>query len=640
MANRRLKVVWSGASGGIPGPWKAGLWSVYVRDPGSRIEGFAISVRGGLAWCAGLAFAGYVCGAAALFLWLQRNPYNLVGFADTLLMPVRWSHVRELRGRAMIEEGLADLRARRWAEANMKLRAGLSRDPHDLRARLALAQFYTLANRRPAALTTLSEDLAAGYPGRSYLATLFTLAAQGEDYDVVIAACDRFLPTERADRAWLLTQKLQALIGAGRAAEALKLAEAEGEGAGAMVNETRVLALLELGRSAEAVAFLSDWRRRAPASDAQVLRLQARAFRDARRFREMDAALEELRERAPTDPRTYVYGVVQKFLAGQQAEAAAGLEDYIRRFSGGAQNLALMASALGEAKAPALVQRCMDEAALHGFPAKPFETILLQTQMAAGDWPDATRTLAALKPLMKSSPPSEQFAVTWIERVLAVASRPDEEPQAQLLEFLQQRPVPMRLYRQTCDALVRAARFATARSVLELADRTYPASRALAAIRVRVDEALKPPAMVAVAVVAPLGSVTGGGTTTERAFFQKLAEAERAERWPEAAQWIREIRVAQLAWLERREADVLDAQMRVAAHTGDTLELLGAAKLYLDGSNDRATRVVAIARELGGRGAKEDGELLLNEVLRKIPGFPPASRLQKEWHPPPPTAKH
>lgn len=637
MAIRRVKFVWTGARENLPGPWRYGVWTVYDRDPGSRIKHLAISVRGLLSWLAGAAVAGYLLGGVALYWWFQRNPYNLVGLGDTLLMPVRWQHVRELRGRSQIAEGLADFKVQHWLEGSMKLRVGLYRAPHDWRARLALAQFDLAVNRRESSLKLLMDDLGWGYPGRAYLTTLFSIATEGEDYDVVIATCDRFLPTATADRVWLLTEKIKAQIASGRADEALALIDKEGESAGWQLREARVMALLALDRPDEAVSYLERWDREQPQAHVQVVRLKVRALREAKRLKEMDAALEEFRQLSPDDPRAYVYGIVQRYLAGQHEAAGKALDDYLLRFSGSADNMAVAASALVDARAPALVERCVKEAALHGFTAKPFLVWQLQVQISTGDWPGALRTVAALQPVMKAAPPNEQFAFEWMQCVVAAAAQPADGPTTALVEFLQKRPMPMRVYRLTIDALVLASRWSAAQSVIQLASRSYPSSRVLAGLQQKVDAALKAKAPPKVEFVS---APTSPSLSIEKQFFQQLEADEKAERWSDAARAIEQVRVEKPAWLGKRESDVLEAQMRVSIHTGDMLTMIGAAKVYLDGSSARAVHVVNVARELAKKsGARDDAEALVNEVLRKSPHFPPAERLLKEWHPPVPKKK-
>lgn len=624
----RIKLIWGGAKQG-PGHWRLGLWGVFERQVGSRPR-VAVSVRGVLSWLLGLMLAGYLAGATALYVWFERNPYNLVKWSDTLLLPLRWDEVRVLRGRMIIAEGLEDLRAKRWGEAHMKLRVGVARAPAELRARLALAEFYTMANQRPAAIELLNAGLGYGYPGRQYLTTLFALAAQSEDFDTIVAACAALQPPDEEERAWLKAQNVSALIAAQRAPEALALTATPDAAGSAQLREGRVLALVEAGRPVEAIAYLAAWRAETgPANRAQILRLEARALREAGRLDEMDAALEQLRTLAPADPRSHLYGVVQRYLAGRTTAAEAALDDYIRRFAGTAQNLMLAATALTEAKATPLVARCLAEAAAHGFPLKPFQLTLVQAQLEAGDWGGAAATLAAVKPQLAASNLAEQFSFDWMTRLAAVATQSDAAPESALLALLQQRTLPLRVYRQTAEVLLRARRPAAAKNAVEIGLRAYPVSRTLERLRGEADAA----AQVTATGMAQRAEVRleAPAAITESEFFAELQRLEAAAKWDDAMQAIRRTRVAKPAWLGRRDADVLDAQMRVAIQTADTLELLGAAKQYLNGDRERAERVLALARALNESGRKVDGERLIVEVLRKNADYPAALRLRKEW---------
>ncbi len=629
MAKRRIKFIWGGAEQ-IPGEWKLGVWGVYERDPGSRVKGLAVSGRGLLRLAAATAAGIYLAGVLALFGWFTRNPYNQVTFLDTLFLPLRWSHVREVRGRMMIAEGLDDLKAQRWAEANMKLHAGLSHAPHEGRARLALAQFSVMANQRPEALKILTEDLGSGFPGRKYLETLFSIAGEGEDFDVIIATCDRFMPAAGADETWLTIQKVQALVRVGRGDEVVRMVDAKGDRADDMLKEAKVLALLELHRAPDAVGYLDAWNKLPAAPTAQIARLHVRAYRETGDLAAMDAAWTRFRDMTPADPRSYAYGIVQRALAGQTTEAAAALDDYFRRFSGAAENISLIASAFAEAKAPALAQRCVEEGALHGFPLVPLQFALLQAQMATGDWRGAGQTVAKLAAKPAPRDPVQKFAVEWMTNLVGVVTHSDDASQTALLEFLQRRPLSMRIYRLTCEPLVQARRFAAAQKVLDLADHAYPASKTLADLRAQVDEGLKPPPAAA-APAQPAQTMV-----REKGFFEELERAKNEGRWKEIAQAIRELRVAKPAWLPARDAELFEWQMSADVHTDDVPELLGAAKFYLDGSNPRASRAVEIAQELEAKGSREDAERLLREVLKKNPDFPPATRLLKQWHQPAP----
>jgi len=144
----RLKFIW-GSSRVINAEWRFGLWGYYERKAGHRDSGLAISVRSVLLLSLFLAVLTYVGGATSIYLWLDRKGHNYVTYPDVLLLPLRWDEVQKKRGLAYLDEGIESLKSQRWAEGDMKLRAGLVRYPQALPARLALAEFYSLGSNTP-----------------------------------------------------------------------------------------------------------------------------------------------------------------------------------------------------------------------------------------------------------------------------------------------------------------------------------------------------------------------------------------------------------------------------------------------------------------------------------------------------------
>jgi len=458
-------------------------------------DGLAISVRGLLLWGLGCSVALYCGGAAAIYAVRSRNPYNLISYSDVLLWPGQRARMTELTGQALLAAGQADLTERRYAEGVSKLRAGLLRCPADTRARLALAQLYVRTNQRPLALKTLLDRLDTGYPGREFLEALFAMAAEGEDYAVILDACNRYRagPAAQpavADRAWLLQRQVQTLLAARRAGEALQLAQAEGADAPTAIKEARVLALIDLGQTGEAREFLAAWRASAGNNLALVVRLQVRVFGEARQFDEMEAALGELRALTPADPKPAVYGIVQRALAGRGDLAAAALDDYFFRFGGSRENLLLLMQPLTETKALPLVQRCFDRATSLGYDLTAFRVQLFQAQIRRNDWTAAQRILDQLHPLVPRDDPAAIFWLEWQERLLAAATDPSLLAQKALLELCQERPWPLPVFYQTCTVLLRANRPETARQVLDAGQHYFPESSSLARLLAEAERTL------------------------------------------------------------------------------------------------------------------------------------------------------
>ncbi len=639
MKRRHLKFVW-GASKVIRGHWFFGVVGLYDREEGKHDDGMAVSVRGLLLWSGGALVAAYLVAATALFWFWQKNPYSLLTFTDALLRPVRTAQVRDLQGQAFIAQGTDALRGKRYAEAVALLKQGLTYHPHDLKARLTLAQFYLAVNQRPVALKILQDGLGTEFPGRQYLQGLFDLAEQGEDYALVVRLCDRYGPqlegdAARSDRRWLRGRQFAALTASEHFNEALEVAGAEEPGD--MASEHRVLALLGLHRTDEALAVLAEWERRPKADGRAAMRLRARTLREAERFDEMEVALEKLRALSPSDPRPQVFGVVQRAMGGREPVAVAAFNDYVFRFGSTTQNLQLIAEPLAEIGDLALVERCAAAAAERGYMLEPYQVLLVQTYVQRGDWAAAGRTFAAMKPAPATARtvPVNQAWRDWMGRLIEAASSNGDAAGPVVVEFLRQRPWPMKIFRKTIEALRRANRLEIARDVTALAGGAFPASAWLETQRAEITRAMAA-RDAAAAKAAPVASTTAG-LPLEKIYFQRLDDLLDADQWGLAEQLLREARSAKPPprWLTTRDGDLRFAQVRIAQGRGEYTEMIAAAKLFLDGEADRCRRVTDVARAVFKLGERDAAVALLKEVRRALPEYPPAVRLLSEWQPKP-----
>lgn len=632
MKRRRIKFVW-GASKVIRGHWYFGLFGFYDREAGHRDDGLAISVRGLLLWSgAGLVLA-YVAAATALFWIWQRNSYSLLTYEDALLRPVRTKEVRDLQGQAFIAQGMDSMRAKRYAEAVALLRQGLANHPNDLKARLMLAQFYVAANQRPVALKTLQDGLDDDFPGRIFLGGLFDVAEQGEDYDLVVRLSERYLPKLQGDallaeRRWLVLRQFNALIASNHFTEALALAAAEPPGDTA--SEHRVLALVGLKRWNEALAVLGEWGARQGADVQAVARLRARTFREAQRFDEMEAELVRLHNLSSADPRPLVFGVIQRAMAGREASARASFNDYLFRFGGTTQNLQLVAEPLAEIGQVALVEQCAAAAAERGYPAEPYQVLLVQCYVQRGDWAAAARTFNAMKPAPTTgrTAPLNQAWRDWMRRLIDATASTGDAAGPALVEFLHQRPWPLKIFRRSIEALRIAGQLETARDVVAIASGAFPASAWLEGQRTEIAQA----SAVREAAAAKAAPAAIASLPPEKVYFQRVEDALAQRQWDAAEQLLRDARAAKPtpAWVASRDGDLRFAQMRIARGRGEMPEMIAAAKFFLDGDQDRARRVTEVAREIAGQGERDAAVTLTREVLRSVPDYPPAVRLLGE----------
>jgi len=668
MALSKIKLCWTRKS--VEADWHLGVigFTVQTRSSGHRAHGFVISLSGVLLWLAGLAVAAYFIGAAALWFWLDRRPYNYVRYTD-LIVPTHWSSIQPLRGQALVAEGLDDIKARKWGSGLQKLKAGIARNPGEIKGRLMLAEIYVAMKARKQAIEIYDGGLATRYPGRDYVETMVKSAAQGENFDWWLRTCDRALalikgnPAYAADRRWLIQQKLTALLAADRAAEALALAEAEGEWGSTQISEFRGLALLKEKKTAEALAFLNAWQNRMGAGEfQQIVRLKVRAYRESGDYAAMEQALEELRSMSPTDPRPYVYGIVQRVMAGRRAEANASLDSFLYRFGSTEQYLILLAAPLAEIAEQPLLEKLLDYATQQGFNPEPYRRFLVQALIQKGDWTGASEVLA----LILNAPKKTEAAGAWYDIMgaqIQAALDPSEAVQSNLVNLIRGRQFALSFYKDAVANMRRAKRPGTARDIITYAQGVYPqnadletwrkeldgelaATAAQAAATAAAQEAAKPlivlpPRPQPATVTKPAAAVTTSVPAvprfelTEAGYAARLGELTQAGNYAGALDYLREARAGKPEWLAARHVEMMKDELRFSGRAGDLVSLRAAARLYINGDRARSAGAVEIARELQAAKKTEEAIFLLNELLAKVPDFPVAKRLISEWTPKP-----
>jgi Tfp pilus assembly protein PilF len=650
----KLKLCWNGSR--VTAKWRFGFLGTYVRGSGlAQINVVVISLRGVLAWLGVLAVAAYFTGAAALWFWLERRPHNFVSYTD-LILPARWDEIDGKRGRAMIAEGLDDIQAQRWGEGMQKLRVGIARHPDEIKGRLVLAEIFLAIRARKLAVETYDGGLAAQYPGRAYIEAMIRVASQAEDFDWWLRTCERALvlvgdePAQADERRWLVRQKLSALLAAGRADEALQLAESAGELHSPTIGEFRVMALLKAGRPADAVRLLDEWSARAEGRvEAQVLRLQVRAYREAGDFAGMERALQALRALSPADSRTYVYGIVQNTLAGRADEATEGMEQFFLRFGSRSQDVQMLAAPLAEIAALDPLRRVVAHAERQGFDMAVFRRHLCDAHISQSQWREAAGVLAAMDAEMDpgKNPQLAQWHALMTAQVQAALDA-GEGTQSTLVSLVRGRRFTLGFYKDVIGAMRRAGRPATAREIVTFAQGVYPNNHDIETWRVELDSELA----AARAAVAPVVILAKNGTGEavaaapapvraamgEVAFFARLDELTKADKPSEALWFIRETRRARPPWLSARDAELQRAEIRLSGRAGDVLGMRSAARLYLTGERMRLAQMIEVARDLHGTGRKDEAMVLLREVLAKEPAYVVAQRLMDEWVPKPPAA--
>lgn len=633
----RIKLQWATAKT-TPGDWYLGLIGVYKRGT-TRSRGIALSVRGLLAWLMVFAALGYAAVAGYVWWKLEQRPYNFVKYTDMLAYPFKKKEIDELRGQALIAEGMDSLKEKRWGDAMMKLRVGLDKYPRDLKARLEVTRFFLAAKVRPRAQAMLLGGLDFGWPGRYYLENAIAVAGAGEDQELIIEFCDRALtlydPARHpvADRRWLVEQRARALLQERRFEDVLAtLQEHEAILGDELRSEFRLVALLQDNRVQEAVSFAEAWIERSPRSP-QAHRLLARSYREAGRLEDMTRILAATRALEPASPRALVFALIQQFLAGADVAGRQLLDDYIFRFGSTIDNFVLAAEPLGEIGRVAEVDLLINSAAERGIKDARLRSARLQALVNGARWTEAAREIDNVRAMLTTEALSRASMLDILSLLIAAASDPAEAAQSGIVDHVRQRQFPLSVYRQIIEALRKAGRLDTARRIVTFGEGVYPANRYIADTIKSLDLAIEA-RRLAEEAARPVAASRPELQSSK--LFQTELSRLRATAPDAALRLIYDLRQARPAWA-KDEGPTLDlTELEIQSRLDDAGALQGAVRRYVANERTRIRETMRVATEAFNAGKTENARLILNEVLRRIPDEPSASALRLRLFPPPP----
>lgn len=589
-------------------------------------------MRGLLLWLLPVAALAWSLLAWAGISLARRNPHNLLSFSDVLLLPSRLGEVKMKLGKAAIAEGMEMTRLGRWDEAAALLTAGLARNPGDRQARLVLAEYALRNNQVPSARRTLADGFSAEYPGRAYLSAWFKVAAHAEDFDDIAGICARYLPDlERGgfltEFQWLLDRQWSALGEAGRHADALVvLAELRPSN---FREERRAATLLALRREEEAMAVVRQWRQLPSADLAAAARLEARILRQLGRLDEMETCLADVRQRSGEGASAWAFTLLQRSLAGRGSAAALALEEIVRRFGDDPSSLQLAADALAEAGAAVLLERCVGVARERKISEwAGWQRQLVTVHLRRGEWEQAGEALRIL-PAVPAEDAAERQWREWVRQLLGATQSAAESVQLGLLDFCHDQALSVTRVGETGEALLRARRFDTAQKLIERALETFPANPRLTNLgrEVRLHVLANTPAVSA----GP--HEIAEQARTPQGFERQFGNLMTAQQWAEAARYISQVLEVQPGWVERDDATVRLAQIRVALVQQDGTRLQTAASLLLNGDPARADKALAMARELLRSGRTAEVQALLPLIARRHPDHAEVRELQLALRP-------
>ncbi|MBI2513885.1 MAG: hypothetical protein HYV96_18095 [Opitutae bacterium] len=610
--------------------WKWQLFGYYWRETPRRLH-VVLSLRGMAVWAASLSFAAYLIAAAVLVAIWDRSPYNQVGYLDVVL-PTRWSDLRALRGKGLIAEGIAEIRAKRYATGIMRLTQGVARNPKDFTGRLELARIYVALGQLHRAQDFLIEGLDLGTPPRAYRDTLLALTAYMADHEKVLALVARLERSADAEsQRQMLSWKASALEKLERVAD---------------LNELRQ----RLRATTPSIAVEAAWARTQLAAGAPKIAL-AELRRDRARFGTPVEGLElELKLAAASHDLAVVDEAVAAWLkldsAGavprareivaritlEQTELARErIRQYFLHFGDNAPSAQLLFRVLFRETDVNWVRFAFGEAEAAGTVSIPVRMTWVEALMNAGEFVEAARQLSITRKAIVTEKFADRDWSIGTQRVIDCITAPTPSTESSLVDFFAEHRLTPDAYLFAWRTLLRA-KSPIAFKFSGIANNRFPALRlgesnaeqaVLTTIKLPVAE---PPLPKAVAT-AP--TPTTPQTTNAEEAAKALPtegharnELKRIDGFIAVHDWDRAFEALQT--VERANFDVLRGEcawrrLQIHGERAELFQLTSAARIYLRSPAANQTALRTLAERWSDRRHRESLLALLRETARQFP---------------------
>lgn len=602
-------------------------------------EGMLVSVfikpRATLLALGAAAAIAYVGAGLGLSWWFARAPHNRIHVADVML-PWRWSTLRDLRGQMFLAQGVEALRRGDYAPGFFLVRRGLASHPDDAASRLVLAEMLAKARDYEGVRQTVLPQLAFAPVPRPLLSVLITEALRVDDA-ATIAECGEQLatkPASAADHQWLQLRRASALTTLGRPADALTvLAEPAFELSGDAA-DLKVAALCALGRAPEAIALAEALPSAHAGEPQRRFRLLARAYRHAGKPAELAAALKDLIALDPNSVESRLFAIEQLWAGDRREEARRELDALLQRISAQTGAIAAVVARLGDDAAPPLIQRCIDEARALGQPVEPMLTTLAMSCVVAADWAGARKAFAAIFETGRRLTEVEMQARDCLRATIEAGATGAAKANAELKTALELNRLLLPSYLRTAAGLAQAGRWEAAQIVTEAALKYFPRSFEL---QRRATEAREKAAAIAKTAPKPPEAtlpVANRGPDLSKlnaaSFTARLNEHLERKEWDAAAELILAARRAEPEWFGAIAAELDWQEARVAFGRGDRLRVTQMIGFGLKRNRREVERALGFAREYRALGNRDAELALARKVIEIAPDSAAAQRYLAE----------
>lgn len=604
---------------------------------------------------AACTLAAYVGGGLGLAWWFNQKPHNRIHAAD-LMLPWRWSALRDLRGQMFCAQGVEALRRGEMGQGVFLVRRGLAEHPNDAPTRLVLAEAMVKIHDYEAVREAVLGQLAFPPVPRPLLELLVNEARRVDDAQTIAEAMTRAAAAPdmgALDHRWVQLRRAAALNELRQPAAALEVLADSALATTGDAAELRVDALCALGRADEAIALADKLPRAQPGEPERRLRLLARAQRHAGHRAESAAALRELIALNPAAPEPRIYAIEELWAAGMVDDARRELDSLLRHVSAQPGAVAQIVNRLADDDAPALLQRCIDEARALGQPVLQMLATLSLACVSVADWDGAERAFDAMFGAPRKFSEAELLSRTWLRAVIDAGRLETEQNNTNLRTALGGAPFALSSYVRTANGFARAERW---EALQILAGAGLAQFRRSVTLNRRAEEAraklaTRPLSNSGNVAARPAGaSRDGTGAPREDAstftepvrrgpdlakldaakFNARINEHLQRGEWDAAADLITAVRWGEPPWFSQVAPELDWHEARIAFARDDRLRMLQAIGLALRQRRPDVERAIGFAREFARRGDLETAQMVAHKITEAVPESASAKRYLAE----------
>lgn len=620
--------------------WKWQLFGYYWRETPRRLN-LVFSFRGILIWSASLSFAAYLIGAAVLVTVWSRNPYNQVGYLDVVL-PTRWAELRALRGKGMIDEGIAEIRAKRYATGIMRLTQGVARNPKDFTGRLELARIYVALGQLHRAQDFLVTGLELGTPPRAYRETLLALTAYMSDHEKVLALVEQLSRSadEEAQRQ-MLSWKATALEKLERVKELDQLRQQlRATTPSTAVEIAWARSELAVGDPKTALAELRRDRERFGPPVERVdleLRLAAAAHDHAG----VDAAIAEWLQFDSAGAVPRAREIVARITLGQTSKAKDRIQQYFIHFGDNDPAAQLLIRTLFRETDSDWVSTAITEASAANALSIPVRMTWIESLMTAGKFSDAARELAATRKAIVTMKFVDRDWSIGTQRLLDCVIAPTPSTESLLIDFFAGHRLTPDAYVFAWQTLLRA-KSPVAFKFSGIANNRFPALRlGESNADLAVLATIKQPEIEPAPVKAPTPSISTprpmiAAEEATKSFPTEAAarnELKRIDGLLAVRDWNRAyeaLQAVERAGYEPLRGEIAFRRLQIHGARSELFELTSAARIYVRSTAANQTALHALAVQWNEPQRREALLTLLREIKRQFPAATWAALLLKK----------